>query len=272
VDYEEKEGFLDEYPWHQANCGDLDICGFKRPQSYYRDILWDAGTQLYIAVHTPAPPGKAARLTQWGWPDVWQDWNWAGREGESMKVEVYSACEEVELFLNGRSLGRKPAGRAEKHSALFEVPYQAGELKALGYNGDAVRAEEVLHTSSLAASLRLTADRPAIQTGGDLCFVTVEILDGDGRVHPCADRPVTFTVSGAGELAAVGSGNPISEESYRGSPPFESATLERVQVGMRSTHRGRCLAVVKSGAAGGEIRLRAEAEGLDAAEIAIQAG
>ena len=258
VSLDSKEGFLGEYPWHQANCGDLDLCGFKRPQSYYRDILWEVGTQLYIAVHTPVPEGKTAKITQWGWPDVWPNWNWGGQEGRPFKVEVYSACEEVELFLNGRSLGRQPAGRAERHSASFEVPYQAGELKAVGYNASRACAEEILRTSSAPASLRLTCDRAIILPGSDLGFVTVEILDADGQVHPSADRVVAFSVSGAGELAAVGSGDPTSQEDYRG--------------GSRSTYHGRCLAVVKSGLEGGEIRLRAEADGLEAADIIIRVG
>ena len=253
---EGKEDFLGEYPWHQANCGDLDLCGFKRPQSYYRDILWNVGTQLYIAVHTPAPEGKTAAITRWGWPDVWPNWNWMGQEGKPFKVEVYSACEEVELFLNGRSLGRQPSTRAEKHIASFEAPYEAGELKAVGYTAGKRCAETVLRTSSAPARLRLSADRECIRPDQDLGFVTVEILDEDGLVHPGADRVVTFTLSGASELAALGSGDPTSTEDYRGNH--------------RSTFRGRCLAVVKSGPEAGEIRLRAEAEGLEGAEVVIR--
>ncbi|MEA3400637.1 MAG: glycoside hydrolase family 2 TIM barrel-domain containing protein, partial [Armatimonadota bacterium] len=92
--------FLGDHPWHQANCGDLDLCGFKRPQSYYRDVLWERGDPLYIAVHSPVPEGKTPALTYWGWQDVWPNWTWLGREGQSFQVDVYSACEKVELFLN----------------------------------------------------------------------------------------------------------------------------------------------------------------------------
>jgi beta-galactosidase len=75
----EKFPFLGGYPWHHANCGDLDLCGFKRPQSYYRDVLWQANPSVYIAVHPNYPADKTPSITLWGWPDVWHSWNWGGR-------------------------------------------------------------------------------------------------------------------------------------------------------------------------------------------------
>lgn len=254
----EWDDFLGAYPWHQANCGDLDLCGFKRPQSYYRDILWENDTKLYIAVHPPIPEGKTATPTLWGWPDVWHNWTWEGQEGQTFKVDVYSACETVELFLNGQSLGVKPSGKAERFIASFEVPYTPGELKAVGYQASQPAAETAIHTASQPAALCLTADRTTIQAkAGDLSYVTVEILDQDGQVHPCADRPVFFTVKGAGSLAAVGSANPLSTERYRGN--------------QRQTYRGRCLVVLKSSGKTGKIHLRAQADGLDGAELIVEA-
>ena len=253
----EIDDFLGAYPWHQANCGDLDLCGFKRPQSYYRDILWENGTQLYIAVHPPVPEGKTAVPTLWGWPDVWPNWTWTGQEGQTFKVDVYSACEKVELFLNGQSLGVQPSTKAEKFTASFDVPYAAGELKAVGYVGEKPATETAIQTASQPASLRLTADRSAIQPeAGDLSYITVEILDQDGRVHPCADRPVFFTVKGEGALAAVGSANPVSTERYRGN--------------QRQTYRGRCLVVLKSTGKAGKIHLRAQADSLEGAELVVK--
>jgi beta-galactosidase len=253
----EMDDFLGAYPWHQANCGDLDLCGFKRPQSYYRDILWENGIQLYIAVHPPVPEGKTATPTLWGWHDVWPNWTWSGQEGQIFKVDVYSACETVELFLNGQSLGVKPSGKAERFTASFEVPYASGELKAVGYQDDKPTAETAIQTASKPAALRLTADRTAIQAeAADLSYVTVEILDQDGRVHPCADRPVFFTVKGTGALAAVGSSDPVSTERYRGN--------------QRQTYRGRCLVVLKSTGEAGEIRLSAHADGLEGAELVVK--
>jgi beta-galactosidase len=249
--------FLGEYPWHQANCGDLDLCGFKRPQSYYRDVLWGDGHELYIAVRDPLPKGKTPTISFWGWPEAWPDWTWPGQEGRLFQVDVYSGCDKVELFLNEELLGAKPTTRQERFSATFDVPYEAGLLKAVGYVGDRPVTESAIQTAGPPAQIRLTPDRSTVQPGGeDLSFVTVEILDQRGLVHPNADHEVFFTVTGGGSIAAVGSGNPVSTERYRGN--------------QRRAFRGRCLVVVQAGDEPGEIHLRAQADGLEAAATIIQ--
>ena len=253
----EGESFLGTYPWHQANCGDIDLCGFKRPQSYYRDIVWKTGAPLYIAVQTPVPEGKEPIISRWGWPDVLPSWTWPEEEGHDLQVSVYSACDQVELFLNGRSLGKQPSGKNERFTAAFSVPYEPGELKAVGLNAGKPVAEISLHTAGEAASLSLNPDRRQLKADGqDLSYVTVELLDTNGKMHPCADREVFFTVQGAGSLAAVGSANPISTEDYVGH--------------FRSTHHGRCLVALRAGIEAGPITLRAQADGVTPAEVTIQ--
>ncbi len=250
------KSFLGDYPWHQANCGDLDLCGFKRPQSYYRDILWGTGSKLYIAVHDPLPPDQEPIITYWGWPLVSADWTWPGREGETFQVDVYSGCEQVELTLNGRSLGVRPTGQDTRYIATFDVPYDAGSLTATGYDGDEPVAKWELHTVEAPVGLRLTADRSEIRADGqDLSFITVEIVDRLGRVHPKADAEIYFTVQGTGTIAAVGNGDPTSKERYRGN--------------QRSAHQGRCLVVVRATDTPGDIRLRAQADGLDEADLTL---
>jgi len=253
----EKAGFLGDYPWHQANCGDLDLCGTKRPQSYYRDVLWGTGSELYIAVHEPLPQGQEPTITYWGWPLVAASWTWPGHEGETFSVDVYSACERVELLLNGRSLGIQPTGREERFTATFKVPYQAGVLRAVGYEGGAQAAAWELHTVGAPAGIRLTPDRDELQAkAGDLSYVAVEVVDGEGRLHPNADHELFFTVQGVGTIAAVGNGNPVSEEPYRGHA--------------RRAYGGRCLVVVRSNGTPGTIRLRAQADGLAEAEVTLR--
>ncbi len=254
----DKEGFLGAYPWHHAYCGDLDLCGFKRPQSYYRDVVWGNGALLYIVAHYPIPEGKTETITFWGWSNVGPTWTFPGYEGQSIKVDVYSACDKVELLLNGKSLGTQPTGKAEKYMATFDVPYAQGELKAIGFSGEEITANAALHTAARPAQIRLTPDRAAIQAKvGDLSFITVEILDEAGRPHPDADRLVQFTVQGEGSIAAVGSGNPTSTEAYRGP--------------CRTTFHGRALVVVASNGVPGEIHLRAQADQLAGAEVTIHA-
>jgi len=247
---------LGVYPWHQANCGDLDLCGFKRPQSFYRDILWGRGQPLYMAVHEPVPEGEVRAVSYWGWPLVRPSWTWPEHEGETLIVDVYSASERVELLLNGRSLGTLPSGRTERHTATFEVPYEPGTLRAVGYNGEEQAAEWVLETIGPAARLRLTPDRVELDGPDDLSFVTVEAVNSQGRLDPNADCEVRFVVEGEGEIAAVGSGNPVTEESYRGNT--------------RRAFHGRCLVVVKSSGTLGTTTLRAMADGLEAAEVTLK--
>jgi beta-galactosidase len=237
------------YPWHQANCGDLDLCGFKRPQSFYRDAVWKRGRPLFIAVHAPVDAGLTPTVTPWGWPDVRPSWTWPGDEGRSFRVDVYTCADTVELFLDDESLG---TSRAESCIATFDVPYRPGTLRATGADGAACE----LRTAGEPARVRLTPDRDRIARGpGDLSFVTVEIVDADGVVHPNADHAVAFTVTGEGAIAAVGSGDPSSTEPYVGE--------------CRSAYRGRCLVVLKSSGGRGEIRLHAEAAGLASADAKI---
>jgi len=254
----EPYSFLPDYPWHQANCGDIDLCGFKRPQSHYRDVLWGNGEPLYIAVHPPEPDGQTWTITRWGWPDVWPNWSWPGHEGEILKVDVYSACEQVALFLNGRSLGTAPTTRREKRIATFEVPYAPGTLKVLGYVGGELVAESEIKTVGRPAAIRLTPDREFCSARpGDLIFVTVEVIDQDGLVDPTADHLINFTIRGAGSIAAVGNSNPKSTEMYRGN--------------QRQAFRGRCLVALKSNGESGEIVLQARADGLEGQDLAVRA-
>ena len=259
VHFEEGEfAFLGEYPWNQANCGDIDLCGFKRPQSYYRDILWEHGEKLYIAVHDPFPEDKTPSITRWGWPEVWPNWNWPGREGQIFKVDIYSGCSQVELFLNNVSLGVKPATRNTRFISSFEVPYQPGALKAIGYTDGKQVAETSIHTVEAPAAILLKPDRTTIKSDiGDLCYVTVEVVDAAGKIHPTAENDVFFTIQGPGKITAVGNSNPKNTERYVGNK--------------NKAFRGRCLVIVKSIGQSGIIKLRAQADGLLVAESIIHA-
>jgi beta-galactosidase len=251
------------YPWNLAYCGDIDVCGWKRPQSFYRDALWKEN-QLSLFVRAPRPSfepnPKRQPWSKWHWHDVVADWNWKGFEGKPLDVDVYSSCEEVELFLNNKSLGRKATNRSNKFTATWQVPYQPGTLKAVGY-GQTPRtaaATAELRTAAEPARLRLTADRVRVRADGqDLSYVTVEIVDARGVRHPKAENLVRFAVEGPGTIAAVGNANPVSTESF--------------QQPQRKAWQGRCLVVLKSGKQPGRITLRATAQGLPPAALVINA-
>jgi beta-galactosidase len=255
---EGEQPFGAQYPYHLANCGDMDICGFKRPQSYFRDILWGVRSAPYIAVLDPVHFGQNARFNQWGWEPVEESWTFPGQEGQLTRVDVYSDADAVEVLINGVSAGRKPAGAAAQNKVSFEVAYQPGVIEAVGYKAGRELERTRLHTSGQPARLSLAADHPVLRAEfGDLAYVTVEIQDEQGQRVPYAEAPVMLEVSGAGDLLAVGTANPTSEELYVGN--------------QRKAWRGRLMAVIRSTGQSGEIVLRASADGVAASELRLNA-
>ncbi|MCX6328114.1 MAG: DUF4982 domain-containing protein [Bacteroidia bacterium] len=247
------------YPWSLAYCGDIDICGWKRPQSYFRDALWK-DNQLSLFVKPPKPSfelnPKKEVWSKWEWQDVVSSWNWNGYENQPLQVSVYSSCEEVELFLNNKSLGKKKTDRSTEFTALWEVPYQPGVLKAIGFSGKKQINSTTLQTANEVSQIKLTADRNKIKADGqDLCYVSVELTDADGNRNPKAENLISFEIEGPGTIIGVGNANPVSLESY--------------QLPQRKAWQGRCLVIIKSENKSGEIRLKAVSAGLNTSEISI---
>jgi beta-galactosidase len=241
-------------PWHNAYCGDVDLCGFKKPQLYYRDVIW-GNAKINLAVHTPIPAGRRERVSGWGWPDERQSWTWPGSEGQALDVTVYSSCESVRLELDGEEIATQAVN--DKMIARFKVPYQPGELRAVGLSDGQSVASAILRTAGQPKAIRLTADRSTIRADrNDLAYITVEIVDDQGLVVPNAEIPVRFTVSGAGELAATGSGSPKDAASF--------------QHPLRKTWRGRCLVIVRPKGNAGTVTLKTEAEGLKGATATVE--
>jgi beta-galactosidase len=145
----------------------------------------------------------------------------------------------------------------EKFKAGFDVIYHPGELRAVGYRAEKSVVEGAISTTGDPAQIHLSADRELIQADGfSLSYMMVEVLDGEGRRHPTVEDTIYFTINGPGKIIAVGNSNPISEELYVGN--------------QRKVFRGRALVVVKSTAEPGQIRLTAQADGLEGAEIMIK--
>jgi beta-galactosidase len=256
-----EESEYGKWPWTAANCGDLDICGWPRPQNAYRQIVWGIGPPVACFVTTPLPEGKTSEgVFGWGWHNEWPSWTWDGHEGQALTVRAYSRCASVKLLLNGDDLGTKPTGRETRFTGEWQVPYQVGELVAVGLDGSGAEVERcILRTAGRPAALRLSPDRAALAADGqDLSFVTVEVVDSRGIVCAKAENLLEFALAGPVTLAATASSNPKSVESF--------------QQPRRKAWRGRALAVVKAGTAPGEARLRVSAEGLEAAEVALIVG
>lgn len=248
------------YPWNLAYCGDIDICGWKRPQSFYRDVLWKKD-QVSVFVKPPKPtfdPNPAKQSwSKWEWHDVTPSWTWGGNENIPLEVTAYSSCEQVELFLNGKSLGKQKTNRSNRFTALWTVPYQPGELKVVGKNGSKKVSEVVLESAGDVTDLKLSPDRSVIGADGqDLSYITVELTDDKGIVNPLASDLVEFRIEGEGTIVGVGNANPISIESYTSHK--------------RKAWQGRCLVIVKSTEKPGAIKLTASVEGIETAQVTIR--
>ena len=254
---ESKDQFSPGWPWYNSYCGDIDICGFKKPQSYFRDVVWKI-SNLEMAVHQPIPSGMKEVVSYWGWPNELQSWNWNGQEGTKMQVNVYSNYPEIRLELNGKVIGNKTIFTDSTLTATFEVPYEAGELKAVALKDGKEVETKVMKTTGHAAKIRLTADRSSITASrNDLSYVTVEILDAAGALVPDAHPSVQFKVEGAGEIAAVENGNPTDMKSFH--------------MPMVSCFNGRSLVILRPKGTAGQINLKAESAGLTRGEITVQA-
>ncbi|HAH22353.1 MAG TPA: glycoside hydrolase family 2 [Prolixibacteraceae bacterium] len=253
---ETKDQFSPGWPWYNSYCGDIDLCGFKKPQSYFRDVVWKI-SNLEMAVHQPIPSGMKEVVSYWGWPNELQSWNWKGQEGTKMQVNVYSNFSEIRLELNGKVIGTKTILTDSTLTASFEVPYEAGELKAIGLKEGKEMETKVLKTTGNATKIRLTADRSSINASrNDLSYVTVEILDDAGVLVPNVQPTVQFHVEGAGEIAAVENGNPTDMKSFH--------------IAKVSCFNGRSLIILRPNGTAGLIKLKAESVGLTGSEITVQ--
>ena len=252
------------YPWTLAYCGEIDALGYKRAAAFYRDVLWNTGKNKVSAfVKSPTPSLLPLQNPQWylNWvqADLHQNWTWAGFEGKKLDVVVYSALDEVELFLNGKSLGKKETSKHTQYKTQYSVPYTPGKLTAIAYNKGKAAAQWELETADKAAQIRLSLERSTILANGkDIAYINAELFDKKGRrvYHWDDDINITFTVEGAGRLIAVGNGDPKSIES------FKTPT--------RKTFHGRAVAVVQSlRGEKGEIQIRATSNEITSAHISL---
>ena len=214
--------------WHGAYCGDVDITGWRKPISHYREVLWHNDTPLYMAVKEPDGYHGKILETSWSvWP-TWESWTWPGWDGKPVEVEVYTRQPEVKLYLDDQLIGTKQVSRDTEFKAVFSVPYKAGTLRAEA-GGESV----ILKTAGEPTRLRLTPDRTTMTADGQsLTFITVEVVDKQGTPVPEAAISCEAIVKGAGTLLAFASADLKDTEPY---------TSPRVK-----TWKGRALLVVRS--------------------------
>ncbi len=246
--------FAMPWPWFNAYCGDIDLIGGKKPQSYYRDIVWKLKT-IAMLVHAPEPEGHKEVVSYWGWPDEYPTWNFSEPQSKPLLVHVYTHYPLVRLQLNGKTIAEKAVADTSI-TATFSVNYQPGELKAIGIKDGKAVDSITLQTTGTPKKIRLTADRDHISANKyDLSFVTAEVLDENDHVIPDATIPVHFSISGKGKIVATGNANPSDMQSFH-TPA-------------RTTFRGRCLVIVRPEMQAGSITLKAEAKGLASNNLVI---
>ncbi|HXF09950.1 MAG TPA: DUF4982 domain-containing protein, partial [Desulfuromonadaceae bacterium] len=217
-----------KWPNISSQFGCIDTCGFPKDNFYYYQSQWACRPMVHLLPH----------------------WNWPDKSGQPVSVWCYSNCREVELFLNGRSLGKKemsPGGHLE-----WEVAYAPGTLSAVGYDDGKKVAETKVETAGAPAAIQLSPDRIIIDADGEDCsIVNVSVVDAKGRLVPTADHSIHFELSGPGKIIGVGNGNPTSHEADKANE--------------RKVFNGYAQVIVQSGSRSGKIQLTATSSGLEAA-------
>src|SRR6266542_1806431 len=252
-----------QWPTIANNSGLLDRTGLPRPLAFQRQSWWSDQPMVYIARRVapaqllPTDPGYGTPAQERRPQVLFSDWTPRNIEAHDENVEVYSNCEQVELFLNGTSLGAKPRP-ADDSPRVWNVPFAPGTLRATGSNGVRALANYELRTAGKPSQILLAADRGTIAaTWDDVSYVTVTVADPNGVIVPNAQDLVTFKIAGPGIIAAVDSADNNSHE------PFQASE--------RRAYQGRCFVMIKSTLASGRITLAASAPGLKSSSITITA-
>jgi len=193
------------WPCVNSHFGILDTCGFPKDAFYYYQSWWTRNPVLHLAPH----------------------WNWPGREGQEILVQAFSNCQQVELFLNGETLGKQAMPPNSKLS--WNVIYAPGTLSAKGYDAAGnVIAQTKVETTGDATQIQLVPDRQTINADGeDVSIFTVSALDAQGRAVPVAQNKIKFSLAGAGKMIGVGNGDPSCHEpdTYVPSAPVRSLPI-----------------------------------------------
>ena len=251
-------GEAKNWPARGWDDGLFDTCGFEKPRAYFRESLWSESPMVYVAVRSRAA-NRGAKSWQgdFGWQPMRSDWNWADDPRQELPVEVYSNCKTVELFLNGKSLGRKTLADAPDRIRHWRVHFEPGELKAVG-TGSGKAVVYRLVTAGMPARLDLIPDQARLTANdGEVAQIEIRLVDANGILVPNHDAVCSVQVAGPGRLLALDNGNQNDM-----TPPTAD---------VRKLHDGRALAIVQSRQQNGPIMVRVTAPGLPEAELKLPA-
>lgn len=247
--------FQGPFPWRSAGCADLDLTGHRRPQSSCREVVFGLAAGPFCFVESPWVHGvPVTHSGPWSWSDVERSWTWPGAEGRPVTLEVYADADEVEAVVDGASVG---SAAVQGVRARIATTYRPGTLEVIARRDGVEVGRDAIVTAGAVAGLRVAVDRAVIAADpADLAYVTIELVDGVGTVHPSADRPVTVSVAGPAVLAGVASGDPCTDESFVGPGV--------------TTSGGRALALVRPSGPG-SVTVTVSADGLPTAGVEVVA-
>lgn len=254
-------GESQQWPGMANSSGLLDRTGSPRPRAFERQSWWSAQPMVYltrrVAPATVAPTDPGYEPDQRRVQVLFPDWNPQNAAAHEENVEVYSNCEEVELLLNGKSLGAKPLP-PDASARKWRISFGPGVLKAIGRNRGRVVATNELRTAGPPNRIVLVADRTRLRPNwDDVSYVTATVVDENGVLVPTAAASITIKVTGAGKVVAVDSGDNSSHESF--------------QAAERRAFQGRCFAIIRASAAAGSIVVKASSPGLTGGSLMIRA-
>lgn len=250
----ETGGIAKPYPGILAGCGVFDITGAPGAALLLAQAVWAITPRPGIAVRPLDKTGQRANKTPWLSSDALPSWSWRGHAGLA-EIEVYSADDQVELLLNGRSLGRRACGPRKGYVACFRAQYEPGELTAIAYRDGRETGRSTLRSAG-APRLRLRAETDELRGPDDLAYVWLELADEDGIVDIGSDDRIAVSVTGSGTLAALGSAAP--------------ATTDRFVDEEMATHRGRAIAIIRGGAQAGPVAIHATSTRHGEASLTLQ--
>lgn len=252
-----RAGLSKPYPYIVSGPGMFDLIGQPDITLRLAQAAWGRLDRPAIGVRPLNLSGVPMVRSAWRKTDAVESWSWRGCEGRKAEIEVYSAEDTVELFLNGRRIGRRRSGRRRGYLARFTTPYEPGILTAVAYRDGREVSRTSLQSSEGRLRLALTAEQERVTANDELIFATITICDSNNVTEMLADEQVELTVTGPGELIGYGSAAPATEES------FTART--------RTTYRGKALAIVRPTGEPGSILITARARSLGEAHLTIEA-
>lgn len=248
--YDDKMPMRNNWPDRVSGCGDIDINGNRKCVSYYREIVFGLREAPFIAVERVNYAESVANKSTWAWKDALHSWTWNGCEGKKATVYVLSQGEEVELFKDGVSLGRKKVGEEEPFLAKYEVEYQKGILLATSYvNGVETGRDEILTANNNLKVVAKVDRSELISDGQDIAYIDISLVDSNGILNTSECVKISVEVEGCGKLIGLGNGQYSSEAKY----DEKECT----------TYDGKALAIIRAGKDAGEIVVKINSENMD---------